>query len=61
MRVALQVLGFLVLAVIGLAAVVGTVLFHVSFVIYLALALTAACMVGILTLCFGRVGESEKP
>lgn len=57
MRVALQVLGFLVLAVVGLAAVVGTVLFHVSFVIYLALGLTAAMMIAIITLCFGRVGE----
>lgn len=59
MRVALQVLGFLVLAVVALAAVIGTVLFQLSFVIYLALALTAACMVGILTLCFGRV--EDKP
>lgn len=57
MRVALQVLGFLVLAVVALAAVIGAVLFQVSFAIYLALALTAACMVGIVTLCFGRVGE----
>lgn len=57
MRVALQVLGMLVLAVVGLAAVIGTVFFHLSFVIYIALALTALSMVGILTLCFGRVGE----
>lgn len=57
MRVALQVLGFLVLSVVGLGAVVGAVLFQLSFVIYLALALTAALMIGILTLCFGRVGE----
>jgi hypothetical protein len=56
-RVALQVLGFLGLAVIALAAVVGAVLFQLSFAIYVALALTAACMIGIVTLCFGRVGE----
>ncbi len=57
MRVALQVLGFLLLSVVGLAAVVGTVFFHLSFVIYLALALTGLTLVGIITLCFGRVGE----
>ena len=57
MRVALQVLGFLVLSVVGLAAVIGTVFFQLSFVVYIALALTALTLVGIITLCFGRVGE----
>lgn len=57
MRVALQVLGFLVLAVVGLAAVIGSVFFHLSFVVYIALALTGLTLFGIITLCFGRVGE----
>lgn len=60
MRIALQVLGFLVLAVVALAAVIGTVLFQWSFVLYIALALTALSMVGLVTLCFGRI-EDDKP
>ena len=59
MRVALQVLGMLALAVVGLAVVVGAVLFQVSFAIYVALALTALSLVGIVTLCFGRI--EDKP
>lgn len=55
MRVALQTLGILLIAVVGLAAAVGAVLFQVSFVIYLALLLTVLALAGIISLCWGKL------
>ncbi len=59
MIVALQTLGILLIAVIGLAAVIGAVLFQASFVIYIALFLTVVAMIGIITLCFAKL-EVDK-
>jgi hypothetical protein len=59
MRVVLQTLGILLIAVIGLAAVIGSVLFQVSFVIYLALLLTVLAMVGIVSLCWGKLEDPD--
>jgi hypothetical protein len=59
MRVVLQTLGILLIAVLGLVAVVGSVLFHISFVIYLALLLTVLAMAGIISLCWGRLEDPD--
>lgn len=59
MRVVLQTLGILLIAVLGLAAVVGSVLFHLSFVIYLALLLTVLAMAGIISLCWGKLEDPD--
>jgi hypothetical protein len=58
--VALQTLGILLIAVIGLAAVIGAVLFHASFAIYIALFLTVVAMIGIITLCFAKLEVDEN-
>jgi len=58
-RVVLQTLGILLVAVLGLAAVVGSVLFQVSFVIYLALLLTVIALLGIVSLCFGKLEDPQ--
>jgi hypothetical protein len=55
----MQTLGILLIAVIGLVAVVGSVLCHVSFVIYLALLLTVLAMAGIVSLCWGKLEDPD--
>lgn len=60
MLVAAQTLGILLIAVVGLAAVIGAVLFQASFVIYIALLLTLVAMVAIITLCFAKLEVDEE-
>lgn len=59
-RVVLQTLGILLIAVIGLAAVIGSVLFQVSFVIYIALLFTVLALAGIVSLCFGKLEDPQS-
>jgi len=58
--VAAQTLGILLIAVVGLAAVIGAVLFQVSFAIYIALFLTAVAMIAIIGLCFAKLEVDDE-
>jgi len=55
-----KTLGILLIAVVGLATVIGAVFFQVAFAIYVALFLTAVGLIGMIFLCFAKLEVEDE-